>query len=230
MTEVSSVRMAWHPPPELLALGNQEVHVWRATLDQNRSNLRKLLTTLSEEERATAERFRFVRDYDHFVSRRGILRSILARHLDTEPHQLRFSYRPSGKPALATESGGNLLRFNTSHANGIGICAVTPRREIGVDLEYIRRDLAVEAIAERFYSPSEIAELHSLPREIQRQAFFSAWTRKEAYLKATGKGLSLSSRQFQVLTKTGGASGAVKHRLEARRCFSLVPPRVISWP
>ncbi len=104
---------------------------------------------------------------------------------------------------LPGESDGDAIRFNVSHSHGVALYAVTRGRKVGIDLERIRFDLAVAEIAERFFSRREVATLRTLPTEMQRQAFFRCWTRKEAYIKARGEGLSLPLDQFDVSLAPG---------------------------
>ena len=193
----------WRAPPETLVLGCDEVHVWRATLDQTPSQIQSFRHNLAADEQARAERFHFERDREHFIVARGVLRAILGRYLNRAPEGLSFCYGSHGKPALAGESGGDAIRFNVSHSHGVALYAVTRGREVGIDLERIRFDLAVAEIAERFFSRREAAMLRTLPTEAQRQAFFRCWTRKEAYIKARGEGLSLPLDQFDVSLAPG---------------------------
>src|ERR1035437_1708303 len=188
----------WRSPPETLVLGSDEVHVWRATLDQTPSQMQSFLHNLAADEQARAERFYFERDREHFIVARGVLRAILGGYLNKAPECLSFCYSSHGKPALAGESDRDAIRFNVAHSHGVALYAVTRGREVGIDLERIRFDLAVAEIAERFFSAREVAMLQTLPTEIQRQAFFRCWTRKEAYIKARGEGLSLPLDQFDV--------------------------------
>ncbi len=194
---------SWCPPPENLTLGNDEVHVWRAFLDLPASQVQSLQQTLVAEELRRAERYYFQKDREHFIVARGLLRAILGRYLRIEPSQLRFCYGPHGKPELAGQTGGEALRFNVSHSHGLALYALTRDRKIGVDLERIRPDLADEKIAERFFSPREVAVLRALPTNMQPEAFFACWTRKEAYLKARGEGLALCLDQFDVSLAPG---------------------------
>ncbi len=188
----------WSSPPKKLILGHDEVHVWRAALNTKESRIQSLRRTLTADERARAERFHFQKDRDQFTVARGVLRVILGRYLDVDPSRLRFSYSPYGKPSLERESGGGDLCFNLSHAGEMALYAVTRGREIGIDVEPIRTDFANEQIAERFFSPREVAALRALSGNMQPQAFFNCWTRKEAYIKARGEGLSLPLDQFDV--------------------------------
>ncbi len=188
----------WSSPPKKLILGHDEVHVWRVALNIKESRIQSLRRTLTADERARAERFHFQKDRDQFTVARGALRVILGRYLDVEPSRLRFSYSPYGKPSLSRESGAGDLSFNLSHAGEMALYAVTRGREIGIDVERIRTDFASEQIAERFFSPREVAVLRALSGKMQPQAFFNCWTRKEAYIKARGEGLSLPLDQFDV--------------------------------
>ncbi len=194
----------WSPRPDTLRLEEGEVHVWRAHLDLEPSRIQSLMRTLTADERSRAERFHFRGDGERFIVARGLLRAILGLYLEMDPCQLRFSYSPYGKPSLAGGvEGEDALRFNLSHARSLALFAVTRGRELGVDIEYIRTDLADERIAEQFFSPREVAALRALSAKMRREAFFNCWTRKEAYIKARGEGLSLPLDQFDVSLAPG---------------------------
>jgi 4'-phosphopantetheinyl transferase len=193
----TSAASAWCLPPKVLRLGSDEVHVWRAHLDQDASQIDSYLSTLSIDERARADRFYFQRDREHFVVAHGMLRAVLGLYLNTPPQCLSFVYSPYGKPALDSESGADAIRFNLSHSDGVALCAVARGREIGIDVERIR-SLDVEQIAAQFFSQREIATLETLPLDLRRHAFFLCWTRKEAYIKAKGEGLSIPLDEFDV--------------------------------
>jgi 4'-phosphopantetheinyl transferase len=181
----------WCSPPEALALGRDEVHVWRVSLVQAPAQVQSFRRKLAADEQARAARFHFERDRDHFTIARGVLRTILGRYLNRAPESLSFCYGPHGKPELAGESGGAGIRFNLSHSHGLALYAIARDRELGIDLERIRCDLAVLEIAERFFSREEAARLRAFPGESRYQEFFRCWTGKEAYVKARGEGLSL---------------------------------------
>jgi 4'-phosphopantetheinyl transferase len=184
-------------------LSKNDVHVWCASLDVAKLHIESLQKTLSADELRRAECFYFRKDYEHFIVARGLLRFILSRYLDIEPSQLRFRYNPYGKPALANTAYEDALCFNLSHSHGLAIYAVTRGREIGIDLERIQPDLPYEEIAEQFFSLEENRVLRALPAKMKREAFFSCWTRKEAYLKAKGDGLSFPLDQFDVSLTPG---------------------------
>jgi 4'-phosphopantetheinyl transferase len=194
--EMVSFAQLWRLPPPELRLSSAEVHVWRAPLDPAESCVERLQHTLSADELQRAARFHFPRDRRRFIVARGVLRDILGRYLGVPPSVLRFHYSAHGKPTLADLEDG--LRFNISHSHEMGLFAVTRGREVGVDLEYLRMDIACEEIAEHFFSARERASLRALPVEVKHQAFFNCWTRKEAYIKAHGEGLSLPLDQFDV--------------------------------
>ena len=195
--------LEWLPPPADLTLSSDKVHVWRASLEVTASRVQTLQNTLATDELSRAERFYFEKDRKRFVVARGLLRAILSRYLSIEASQLRFCYSPYGKPALATTPGQDVLSFNVSHSHGLALYAVTRGREIGIDLERVRADLDCEQIAARFFSPRENAVLRALPTELKSKAYFNCWTRKEAYIKARGGGLSLPLDQFDVSLAPG---------------------------
>jgi 4'-phosphopantetheinyl transferase len=188
----------WLPAPSRPRLERDEVHIWRAALNQEPAQVRIFSDSLAPDERQRASRFHFQHHREHFIVARGVLRFILSRYLDSTPELIRFSYNRYGKPALDTTAGDESLRFNVSHSGGLALYAVTRDHEIGLDIEAVRADFASLEIAERFFSASEVATLSALPAEQQTAAFFNCWTRKEAYIKALGEGLSHSLQSFAV--------------------------------
>lgn len=194
---------SWNSPPLDLTLDLGEIHVWRVSLAQTESCLQSLQQTLSTDERTKADRFRFPKDRSQFIVSRGALRAILSRYLNISSHTLRFDYNPYGKPSLIVTQGGNTLRFNLSHSRGMALIAITKNRDIGVDIEGINPNFSGLEIAEKFFSPLENSVLRSLPEHLQATAFFTCWTRKEAYIKAVGKGLSIPLNQFDVSLAPG---------------------------
>lgn len=180
----------WVQPPVDVVLLSHDVHVWRASLEQPTEQVQKLAETLSEDERIRAERFYFERDRKRFIVGRGLLRNILARYTNLAPNQLQFSYGSRGKPALVATGDYSTLQFNLSHSEGLALYAIAHHRQLGIDLEYIRPISNIEQLAKRFFCPREYELIRSLPPTQQQQAFFHGWTCKEAYLKATGQGLT----------------------------------------
>jgi 4'-phosphopantetheinyl transferase len=182
-------------PLHTLTLSKDEVHVWHAALDDHLAERLKLI--LSEDEISRANRFHFAKDRNHYIVARGLLRRLLAAYLGMSSSELQFLYADKGKPYLE-ETQRRSIHFNLAHSHDMAIYAFSSGRELGVDLEFIREDLAGEKIAERFFSQWEISALRSLPAELRKQAFFNCWTRKEAYIKARGEGLSMPLDEFDV--------------------------------
>lgn len=188
----------WLLPPACITLLDDEVHVWRASLSLKPSRRIDVERTLSADELARAKQFRFQRDRERFVASRGILRQVLGRYLNLDPSALQFSYGLKGKPELSGIGCSQKLHFNVSHSNGLSLIALTWEKEIGVDVEFIREDVAEERVAEHFFSPIEVSSLRALPRKDQTRSFFACWTRKEACLKARGEGLQGRLHDFTV--------------------------------
>jgi len=186
-----------------LALPGDEVQLWRVDLDAISADEAGWQQALSSDELARASRFHFSRDRQRFVAARALLRRILASYLATDPNSLSFSYSKKEKPSLGPAYVDSGITFNLSHSGGIALLAFSFRREVGIDVEQVRRDSDLEAIARRFFSTREQRQLAALPTEEKIDAFFRCWTRKEAYIKATGDGLSLPLRQFDVALAAG---------------------------
>lgn len=182
-----------------------EVHVWRVELQQPGDLLEKFRSTLEAEELERASRFHFEKHRNNFVVARGFLRTVLSRYLDTSPEALKFSYGDYGKPAL-----DSTLKFNMSHSHEVALLAIIQDRQIGVDVEHIRADFATEDIARRFFSRLEVESFNCLPIEEQVAAFFRCWTRKEAFIKATGRGLSQPLDAFDVTLAPGVAAALLR--------------------
>ena len=185
-----------HPP-----LSDEEIHVWRAPLQIPPSEQLKVQGFLAEQERERANRFQFPQHQQHFIAARGILRMLLAHYLQQPPRQIQLQYNQYGKPSLALSDP---LRFNLSHSGEMALYAFSRNRELGVDIEWTQRRLEdEEQIAKRFFSTREADTLLRLPAPVRKTAFFDCWTRKEAYIKAYGKGLSIPLNQFEVTLVPG---------------------------
>ena len=186
-----------------LILPDNEVHVWRAGLDLPPPRLKQFHEVLSKDEREKAACFQLESDQNHCIAARGFLRSILAKYLGIEAATIRFSYNKFGKPELAVQVKNVPLQFNLAHSQGLALFAFSRGRKLGVDLEWIHPDFATDEIAARFFASTEAAVLRSLSKEEQPRAFFNCWTRKEAFIKARGQGLSLPLDQFAVTVASG---------------------------
>jgi 4'-phosphopantetheinyl transferase len=203
----------WLPPPNTLTFQPGEVHLWRASLDQPEITFQRLQAYLSSDEQAKAARFYFAKDRNHYIIARGILRSLLSGYTKFDPRFLRFSYNAYGKPSLDMEQD---IRFNLAHSHGIALYAFTPGHEVGIDVEYMKPDIDVEQIARHSFSPGEQASLSTLPPEERLQGFYNGWTRKEAYIKARGMGISLALDAFDVSLKPGEPAVLLHSREDAR--------------
>jgi 4'-phosphopantetheinyl transferase len=175
-----------------------EVDLWRIALDDPHRSPEALRRDLTDDELRRADAFHFERDRRRFVVARAALRRILAKSTGLQPGALSFRYGDQGKPRLLTPNGDDGLRFNLSHSRGLAICGVTRGQEIGVDVERVRTRVEIDRIAQRFFSPREYQALRSIDPERRREAFFRCWTRKEACLKAIGRGIFSGSTRFDV--------------------------------
>ena len=181
------------PPP----LEHGQIHVWLCPLLQENELIADFLATLSTDERERSERFRFDRHRHQYIVGRGLLRYLLSRYLDTNPAAFAFVYSEYDKPSLH-QPGANPFHFNLSHSHEYALLGFSSDYEVGIDLEHHRPGFATEEIAQRFFAASEIEALNALPESEQVSAFFRCWTRKEAFLKATGDGLTRELDSFEV--------------------------------
>jgi 4'-phosphopantetheinyl transferase len=177
--------------------------VWRVALDHPPVETAALRRVLSGTERRRADQFRFEHDRLRYEAARGALRIMLGRYLATDPALVVFAYGPRGKPRLEGHAG---LHFNVSHSGGLALLAFA-RRPLGIDVEHERDLPDAGEIAERFFSPREAERLRALPPSERRAAFFRCWTRKEAWIKATGEGLAQPLDSFDVSFATGEPPG-----------------------
>lgn len=196
---------AWLNPSRRAELSYGMVDVWRTATDQPAARVESLYGILEPDERRRADRFYFDKDRRRFTVARGVLRQILGSYLHVSPGSVAFEYSEYGKPSLAKSINPQDIRLNVSHSNECALFAFTLRREVGVDVEYVRANLDVEALARHSFSPGEVEVLLGLPAGQRREAFFNCWTRKEAFIKAHGEGLSLGLNRFDVTLAPGEA-------------------------
>ncbi len=204
----------WNTPPPSLQLTTGDVHVWRASFQQLTPLLHHFNALLSQDEQMKAGRYRFDDNRDEYIIARGLLRHLLGSYLGQDAKGLRFFYNPYGKPALSNEAGQERLSFNLSHAHGYILYVFTRGREVGIDIERIRPEAAHDGVAERFFSNKEVSTLRALPRHAQAIGFFNCWTRKEAYIKARGEGLSIPLNQFDVSLVPGEPAALLESRVD----------------
>jgi 4'-phosphopantetheinyl transferase len=191
-------RTRWTMPAELPSLDPGEVHVWMASVAAWADLESRLEQLLGQAERTRAARFHFPRDRRQFVVAHGLVRGLLAHYAGTTPMQLRFAQGRAGKPALLQPVEMPPLEFNLSHSGDLVLVAVAPGAPVGVDVERWSEDVEFADLIERFFSPSECREFRSLGVEETCSGFFACWSRKEAYIKATGLGVSEGLDYFDV--------------------------------
>lgn len=187
----------WEEP--LTPLADGEVHVWQVALSVPPVDLSQLSELLSPEELARAGRFRLARDRDRFIAARAVLRRLLARYTGERAECVSFTTGPFGKPRLDAQPGASRVEFNLSHSGSVALCAVAEGRRVGIDIETL---LSIaeddERLSRVWLSEGELAEMASMSAADRTRTFHALWTRKEAYLKARGEGLSLAPDRVQV--------------------------------
>ncbi len=174
------------------------VHLWQRSLNASEHSIQACHELLLPEEREKANRYRVEHPRSDYILTRGTLRSLLSKYLHFSPTQITFRYTEHGKPFLENSA----VRFNVSHTEGLALMAFTLRHEVGIDVEKVRPQSDVRKLAERFFSMHERRALQNLNGDELHSAFFRCWTRKEAYIKAIGEGLSHPLHQFDVSIET----------------------------
>jgi len=182
--------------PQPIPIGPREVQIWGLWSTASDPVVEDFCSSLSWEERQRAERFRFEHLKRSYTLSRGGLRFLLAHYLRCAPSTVELICGPKGKPELRDSS--LLLRFNTSHSGQMTVYAFTLGCELGVDVEHLRKLDDSESIAKRYFSPGEVSDLLTLKADDKETGFFRCWTRKEAYVKAIGEGLTVPLDRFQV--------------------------------
>lgn len=179
-----------------MQLEPNEIHVWSTTLTITTDEEKEKFTVLSQDECERADRFHFPIHRKRFIAARSMLRHILGLYLNALPEDIVFAYTEHEKPYLSTPNNTQ-LQFNLAHSHDIAVYAFTLNQAIGVDIEKVKASYD-DAVAKRFFSPKENAELVQLSRDAQIDGFYRIWSRKEALIKATGKGLIIPLSSFSV--------------------------------
>jgi 4'-phosphopantetheinyl transferase len=226
-TRVTPCAPFWAPPPAALALAGDEAHVWRVDVRSAYAHRDDLWRVLARDERQKATDLLFEGDRERFVVSRGVLRVLLGRYLRVQPGSLVFAYNPHGKPFLVGTAG---VRFSVSRSHGLVLLAFVRDRDIGVDVELLREDLGLEEIAARFFSAREAATLRSLPNGVRKEAFFACWTRKEAFAKAKGRGLTLPFNRFEVTLTPGEPAMLLSVEEDMREPFRWAMQELVPGP
>ncbi len=220
--------MSWSEVQSPPAFPTGRVDVWRVRLDEPTVGASEA-SVLSADEIARAARFHFEKDRSHFRRCRSALRRLLAGYLQIPSTEIRFKCLPSGKPELVAEQNPRALQFNVSHSANIALIVVGSEHRLGVDIERVRDDVDTMELATRFFSLRERAGLQALPNHLRVLGFFACWTRKEAFLKATGDGLSFPLADFSVTTHPdlGPSIEEIRGDTEASRQWFLADLSVV---
>lgn len=187
----------WNTPPQQIIIPPRDIHVWRINVNDYSNYLANFYKLLSYDEHKRTSQYHFEKDRKNFIIARGILRSIISRYLLITPEEIKFSYNAYGKPYLNPKNNGPLY-FNISHSADLILYIFSKNNEVGIDVENIHPIDNFENIAEQFFSPRENIKLKSVPASLRLNSFFKCWTRKEAFIKAIGNGLSYPLHEFDV--------------------------------
>ncbi len=205
---------SWQPVADTIELHPDVVHVWRSSLDVGEGGEAALLCLLSSEEKARAEKYSFEKPRRDWIVSRGLLRSLLTRLSGEDACDHLLTEDEKGKPRLGGTCGQGRIRFNLSHSGDLWVCAVALHREVGIDVERSDADRPHERLARRFFSPAEREALLSLPAEELPAGFLRCWTRKEAFLKAKGFGITIPLDSFDVTLAPGDPPAVVATRFD----------------
>lgn len=215
----------------ILTCTNDRLDIWLAWTDEIRDPplLADYRAVLSDQERERCDRFHFERDRHVYLVAHALVRSSLSRYADVAPEDWAFDHNRYGRPEVKAGLTAVPLRFNLSHTHGLVACAVTSKRDVGVDVEWLDRRGETVALADRFFAPAEVRALRRVAPPLQLERFFTYWTLKESYIKARGMGLSLALDRFSFAVETAGSiTLAVEPELGddgSRWTFGVVLPR-----
>jgi 4'-phosphopantetheinyl transferase len=205
--------IAIQPSPwDNISLNDSDVHVWVCSLDNPSAFSPTAWSTLSTEERNRAKKFKFNLHRNRYITGHVFLRECLARYTERRPHILQFTYGPFGKPTLTEDLDHARIHFNLAHSENLALLAITRAAAIGADIENIRPLPDMDSLVERFFSARESALFQEMPANRRRIAFFNLWTRKEAFLKATGEGIGQRLNKIEVSFEPG--KPAKVHRID----------------
>jgi len=188
----------WYSQDSEKELGENDIHVWVSYLNLHQAKLKHLYPLLSNEEKERSERFKFYKHRKNFIASHGFLHAVLSYYIDTPAEDIQFSHGEKGKPFIPEEQNPQNIQFNLSHSNSMAVLAVCKNQQLGIDIEFKEKKADWQGIIKRFYTQNEQDAIFKLTEETQKDAFFQVWTRKEAHMKVTGKGMSLAPTQFEV--------------------------------
>ena len=200
VTSVANINMTsqWQPTPDDLTLSTGHVDIWKCCVKLGDDQIGELSSLLSTEEKARAQRLKIAEKQNQFIIARGRLRQNLGKYLNLDQHAFKFEYAVHGKPYMEERWQGHEISFNVSHSHNFILIAMSLDHQLGIDIEKIQHGKDHTALARRFFSKREQAELTVLPEEIKTRAFYSCWARKEAFVKAVGDGITYGLDTFDV--------------------------------
>ncbi len=172
----------------------QSLDIWQGSLLIDEKILKIFSALLDANEQNRARSFKYPLMRDRFIAVRGWLRTTLAHYLSEEPAALRFTSAEFGKPVLI----GFPLYFNLSHSQDCLAIAISESDGLGIDIEQIKSRNGLLEIARRCFSKQEFFIWCNLPEDRQLQMFYQFWTRKEAFVKAVGRGIALGLDQCEL--------------------------------
>jgi len=188
----------WHGQDEDKTLADNDVHIWLNFLNLHQAKLKHLYPLLSPAEKERSERFKHFKHRKNYIASHGFLHTVLGYYIDTPAIEIEFSHGEHGKPSIVTEQNPDNIQFNLSHSGSLAILAVCKNNQLGIDIECTNRKADWAGIARRFFTETEQKLFFQLEEDLQEDAFYKIWTRKEAHMKVTGQGLSLAPTQFEI--------------------------------
>lgn len=188
----------WQSQDADKTLGDDEVHIWLSFLNLHQARLKHLYPLLSAAEKERSEHFKHYKQRKNYIASHGFLHTALGHYINTPANEIEFSHGEQGKPSIIDEKNSENIQFNLSHSGSLAILAICKNHQLGVDIECTDRKANWPGIARRFFTENEQQDFFQLDEKLQEDAFYKVWTRKEAHMKVTGKGLSLPPRQFEI--------------------------------
>ena len=212
---LAPTNIVWQPPPPP-PLAERAVHVWRIRLGEG--DVSDFVADLSADECERAERFHFPSHRRDYIIAHSMLRRILGLYAQGESLANEFHIGPYGKPSLPRRGRATPIEFSLAHSGELALVAVSRGSQVGIDVERWSDRIQHLELAERFFSPQECASLRTQEPQLLTQAFFAAWSRKEAYIKATGYGVSRGLGHFDVALDPNAPAQLLADRLDASAC------------
>jgi len=189
---------AWQKTPDTLSLSKDHIDVWLCHLKQLSGDIDNFYSILSVDERERADKLKVEDKKQQYIITRGTLRQRLGLLTNIEPEDFVFDYLEHGKPVLINDDRFANITFNVSHSHDLALIAIAQKQNIGIDIEKINRESNHQALMTRFFSEAEQTEFQNIPEPNEAEAFCACWTRKEAFIKAVGAGVSYGLDKFDV--------------------------------